>query len=363
MRCAVLWWLCALAPMVLAQWDPCPSWYNLWNECGTWPDNYCDQCMCPAGKWMEIKRFGDVWKEGCRPCTTSCPTGQYISSSCIATVDAVCSSCTTCPDGQYSSSSCTPTSNVVCKQCGICSEGRFISGCTGSSAGSCTNCAEGYYCPPQSSPVGCTAGSYCPGVTAAAIDCPVGNYCPNAYMTAPLKCGPNTYSATTKKIQCTACDTGKTSVLGSTECTCQSGTYLPSGSTVCAACKVCTPGTSTSTMCGATNDAVCTACAAASLPANAVWTQAVTPTSVCTWGCNAGYYKNGLVCTPCAMGTYSNAVGSAVCSTCSTIQCNSLTSVPCTATANKHCCTLCAQGEFTTGCTETVAGTCAACTN
>ena len=49
----------------------------------------------------------------CNTCTV-CGTGQYASSACISTRDALCTACTVCGTGKYASSACISTSNALC---------------------------------------------------------------------------------------------------------------------------------------------------------------------------------------------------------------------------------------------------------
>jgi TNFR/NGFR cysteine-rich region len=189
--------------------------------------------------WVGACSVGTYSSSGAPPCAAcgTCTSGYYISSSCTATTNTVCSACggdcsagtyspafcaacipcATCGAGQYVGSPCTATSNTGCVACGSCTSGHYISSpCTGGTNTVCSACGA------------CSAGTYsatpCTGTT-----------------TTDAGCSP-----------CATCGAGQ--YVGS-PCTATSNT-------ACRACSVCGPGHYVSSPCTGTSDAVCALCPA-----------------------------------------------------------------------------------------------------
>ena len=161
---------------------------------------------------------GFYLKDGsCIACTT-CSAGEYVSSQCTATTDAVCMACKSkCSSGSYMSGTCSgsdSTDTIECKTClnEACDTGYYISTfCTGKTTEdefACTRCKT---------------------------SCPTGKYLEE-------KCSGSTYADTNecKPIACSA------------------GFYLKGGS--CVPCSSCSAGEYISSQCSASADTVCKAC-------------------------------------------------------------------------------------------------------
>ena len=104
--------------------DPNAAWSSATNTCG---------CNAP------LSNLG-VAGGPCTACSTSCPSGSYLSGPCTAVTDIACSLCATCEAGSFRSSTCTATANTVCTPCPA---GQFSYGANGQDALSCTPCGAG----------------------------------------------------------------------------------------------------------------------------------------------------------------------------------------------------------------------------
>lgn len=75
-------------------------------------------CLCKPGF------TGDG--QTCNTCTV-CGTGDFASTPCTPTTDAVCSACTEgCQKGKYESQPCGGNSDLVCTMCSQCAPGTYI---------------------------------------------------------------------------------------------------------------------------------------------------------------------------------------------------------------------------------------------
>ena len=220
-----------------------------------------------------------------------------------------------CPAGQYNTVSGT-------KDCAGCPVNSYSTGCAMTSA--CTACPTYYI-----SPVNTTSLAGC------VINCPVGMYITGATCT---QCPAGTYSNVVNastNATCQTCPTGKYSVAGSSNCSdCPAGTYSDvNGTRSAAACTSCPAGTSSGTL-GATSIDTCIACSPGS--------SAVARSPSCAL-CAAGFYEelSGQgSCDPCPGGTYSTAVGSDTATVCTPCAIGSYSN------PGSSVCSLCARGKY-----------------
>ena len=99
----------------------------------------CSACsLCNGGEYIasgaycQGTGFSDTSAGKCTPCRASCPSGQYLSGSCVAgdeTSDRTCLPCTSrCPVGYYSIGRCdgsTAYDTRRCAPCGFCQPGQY----------------------------------------------------------------------------------------------------------------------------------------------------------------------------------------------------------------------------------------------
>jgi hypothetical protein len=293
----------------------------------------------------------------CTACK-SCGAGSRVTTACSATSDAVCQACvsgstystttnaatcqacTPCALGTYSLAACTSTSNAVCTACTICGAGsRMVTACGTTSNTVCQQCVSGSTYSTMTDAETCDVCSPCSvgmyTLTACTTSsqticqhCPAGNYCPNPRSSTVLPC--------------TICD-GITKYAAPT-CT------LTTNS-VCQSCTTCTPGNYVASGCNNMEDKVCSAC-----PSGAFST-----------------VLDALSCTPCSQcsagDTYTSrpctATSQTECTACITCPANTYTSQPCTSNLQAECtaCITCATGYYaSTPCTSTSQTVCTPCT-
>ena len=158
----------------------------------------------------------------------------------------------------------------------------------------------------------CPASFYCP--SGVPIPCPVGSACPDLSF-APTPCPAHTFSNVTgasSSAACAPCPANTFSLPGSGVC-CRLGAYSAIGATLCTACSV---GRYSSTA-GAASAAACLPC-----PAGFACPSLGTPTpTACAPGtgsselagvcCGLGSWSasGSTTCTPCAIGSYTPAMG------------------------------------------------------
>ena len=219
--------------------------------------------------------------EPCTPCSTSCSTGQYISSVCTDKKDIVCTPC-------KQASTCSPNT--------LTGGSVTISGCTptGTTPGTCTyKCNEGFTTNSSGNATSCT--------------CPSGKYINGSNQCVPCKplseCPANTTSTVYSITGCSG-----TTGPGTCTATCQDG-YTSVGG-IC--CKVCLADTTSTAY-------TRSGCTSSSAPGTCTATCQNGYTSVggvCT--CIAGYYisSSDQICRACIGGSYSSAAGSTSCTTC-----------------------------------------------
>ena len=233
------------------------------------------------------------------PCTV-CSAGNYTSSLCTASSNAVCTSCTA--GVNYS-----PSSNALsCTTCGVCAVGQYVtSACSLTANVSCATCPLGSVCPTTTTVTACTPGQFCPAGSTSPQTCAAGYYCPNATVQIACPAGSFCLAGSSAPATCTVCAAGK---YRSTVCTSTSDTVCPSctsGSTFstttnaasCTGCNACS-GQFVSTACTVNSDAVCSACPAGNYCPNSSAVITCDPGNVCLSGsttqspCPAGF-----VCT------------------------------------------------------------------
>ena len=249
--------------------------------CGGLSAGTCTACPgCPINQ----ERIGcsKTFSQGsCQPCGSA----EYKDTD----TNAACQPCPGCPAGQHNSAcqTCSPTESgffststayggqidcLMSATATSCTTGQELSGCGGSSAGSCLNCgseefnsvAGGEQCTPCSP--ACTSDQY------ESISCTTTT---NRECTNCLSCGLGRYRSGcggTSTGSCQDCPADQfndgSSISGCTACsTCGSGSYE---STACNAggsnrgCSTCTSACGSgfweSTACTATTNRVCTAC-------------------------------------------------------------------------------------------------------
>jgi hypothetical protein len=227
----------------------------------------------------------------CSICT-SCLPGTYTN-----TTTAI--KCSNCPAGSQSlagASTCTPcplgTSNSLAGGlCYKCYAGTFA-GTVGLSK--CTECPTG-----SSSAVG-------------ALSCN-GTYCPLGYYYYPTfsqgdcaQCSSGTYTNTTGANKCSICPAGSSSPYRASSCTpCAAGTYSTTAGFTCEECLA-------GTYAGTAGSSKCIECPPGSTSSPGA--------SSCYVGtpCQLGYYypAGGSACLPCSAGTYSNRISSTDCKKC-----------------------------------------------
>ena len=132
-------------------WDGCIPYRNGCN--GGWSYSLLNFGTCDNHLLTLASISGDG-NYGCN----MCPSGKYSLSAASSCTD--CS--TTCPSGQYISAACTRSADRVCSDCPSCPTGQFRTGCSGTSAGSCVSCgslvANAYYS--SDCTWGCNTGYY-----------------------------------------------------------------------------------------------------------------------------------------------------------------------------------------------------------
>jgi hypothetical protein len=72
----------------------------------------------------------------------TCSANQYMTGYIAGSASATgssgsCNTCSSCPAGQYITTYCSATADVGCSACGACGANSTLTGCGGSSAGSC----------------------------------------------------------------------------------------------------------------------------------------------------------------------------------------------------------------------------------
>ena len=277
------------------------------------PAFYCSSpstiAACPVNNFCLVNVSSPT------PCTV-CAAGNYTSSFCTASANAVCTGC-------LAGTNYASTANAsTCTTCGTCASGQYIvTACNTTANVTCAICPLGSYCPDPttSNVVACAPGQYCVAGSTAPAPCPAGLYCPNA--SAKIACPANSYclSGSSAPTNCSVCNPGyyrsvNCSATANTVCpACSAGSTFTNTSNAaqCSSCNTC-PGQHVGTACTASSDAVCSACAAgnycpsSSLVIPCIQGQYCPAGSTAPSQCAAGY-----VCsidtttqTPCTLGNY-----------------------------------------------------------
>jgi hypothetical protein len=298
---------------------------------------------CPSGTFS-----ASSGSSGCSQCS-SCPTGTFVSRSCISTSDIVCTSCTSIANCG-TTPTCTSASN---SQCASCSNGYYFVSANNCIA--CTNCQNGLMyetgscttftnrqcsicttaCPAGQMLIGNCAGTsnkFC-------ITCPTGYYKTSADGSPCLQCT-NT------------CQTGFQlnpiciNTINSVCLPCFTGYYKSvADSSACLPCtNTCSPGFQLNQPCSSILNPICIACPSGSYKSLADGS----PCVPCTNSCQPGFQLNqpctttiNPICIVCPSGYYKDLADGSTC-------------LPCTNS--------CSPGfEFNQPCTTTVNPICIAC--
>ncbi|EKX45109.1 hypothetical protein GUITHDRAFT_109153 [Guillardia theta CCMP2712] len=265
------------------------------DDLAHWTGSGCDW-QCNTGYWRDSANK-------CQPCT-QCQIGQYASTVCSPTTNAVCSNC---PEKSVSVYNNVPISGCKC--------GAGYSGTIAFSWSTCQACSKGKYKDiiGTSNCVACPAGKYSEIDAAPSLgnclQCPNNSYSPEG---SPQRtsCTCNAGYWGPHGGNCTACRGGKFSnISGSlTVDTCKSclpGQYSYDGSTVCLKCPA-----NTYSEVPVSNVSLCTPCTryAVSNPGSI---------SSASCKCNYGYYSSDpSTCSACKEGTYTAELGLTQCSYC-----------------------------------------------
>ena len=201
-----------------------------------------------------------------------------------------------CSNGKYSSLS---GSTYTCTQCPTCpnvtNATSVLSGCGGTSAGTCTvACIQNYY----------ASSTTNAGIVSACTACPSGSTSSAGSSTCSCSAG-YSQSGSGSSLSCTQCSAGYYAAAGASQCTaCPSGSTSSAGSSTCS----CSAGYSQS---GSGSSLSCSQCSAGSYSAAGA--------SSCSQ-CSAGSYSaaGASQCTACDTGTYQDQTGQTSCKTCQT---------------------------------------------
>ena len=269
------------------------------------PPTACNQTLCPCG--------------------FKCPVGAVVISNCSARYY--------CPNGSATQTVCPQVSSETVNYQLVFESYAFLTADLPSHV--LIKLTQGKYCPrnnmcaplacgPPSYQVcigktscdTCSAGRYCPNITAALL-CPSGYYCP-AGSTVPTRCPVGTYCLIGSSVP-TSCPCGTYCPAGSaSRHICQAGTYCPANVTApiqCSQSSLCLSGSCVQTLCP--SGYVCQGSALANLcPAGSF--------------CPAGTFNAGILCTPgyfcpveglsaaitCPPGSYTDEYGQITCNSC-----------------------------------------------
>ena len=256
----------------------------------------------------------------CGPCGGGTYTVGYGSLSCSAcgggtySTDVGSSSpstCATCSLGYYCP---TTTTQIACgsgQYCvgGVTAPAQCLLGSYCSTPSVQTACDSGDYCPQGSSIKNpCPAGSYCTNPSSSLVGCTPGQYCP-LRSTSSVACPAGSFCTTPSTIA--ICVAGQYCLQTSTSATtCPAGSYCPSVSLAPQNCNLGYWSIAT----GQTSNGTCTQClpgqycssisaspqSCTNAPGNSYWLgYSTTSITGCAWGCTAGFFKDGALCTTC----------------------------------------------------------------
>eukprot|EP00960_Hanusia_phi_P077464 768697-Hanusia_phi.AAC.3 len=343
--------LCPAGVIEVCPTPGCPSKDNLAH----WTGTNCDW-QCNTGYWRDNT-------DKCQPCT-KCQAGQYASTVCDPTTNAVCTNCPAnsvsvynnvpiagckCVAGYSGTITFSWSECVACEKgkykdiagtsdCVLCPSGKYSDRVAAPSLASCLQCPDNAFSPggsPQRESCTCNAGYWgpyggnctaCKGGKYSNVsglltidtcrDCPAGHF---SYQGSTMchKCPSNTYSEVpvSNISLCMPCTPNAVSIPGSISsaaCKCNYGYYSSEPST----CSPCREGTFTAEL-GLTSCSYCPtnnySAAASSIcrdcPVNTFSTY-----GICL--CVAGYIKSAQgVCVPCGPGKF-RAVNDQVCNDC-----------------------------------------------
>ena len=211
-----------------ASWTKCNAGtYLSDNTCktcaaGTYSNAGANSCTkCSAGTYSSAGASsctncaaGTYSVQGASSCST-CAAGYY----CPGSSDKIA-----CPAGTYRTST-GAKSKSDCTKCGV---GTSSSAIGATSSNTCVTCAIGTYTDSEGNSVckTCDAGSYCTGGSNK-IECPAGTYNDSTGATdlsSCKQCSAGTYSSGKGNTKCSSCEAGKYSDVGSSSClSCKAG--------------------------------------------------------------------------------------------------------------------------------------------
>ena len=312
-------------------------------EKGAVGDHNCTQCprgffwtsssepcrSCPKNTFQE--RMGATGPTSCTPC----PDGTLTTGA----ENEHGSDCVPCPPGKYATSFKT-TAAADSRECVPCAAGRYLEYDGAHDASSCVACGVGFYsptvgawsaahclaCPPGKEFVGSSGGgSITEGGSTSADDC--------------QSCAAGRYGAGADAV-CEACPTGKIVLRegadAAEDCViCPVGHVWVGGAKPCAAC----PANSYQPFEGAVGTEACLSCpdgTVAPKQGNALLDDCAP--------CGRGTYAEGVACTPCAAGLYSDVERATDPSTCEACPVGRYGSPE--GSASEEQCSLCDAGRF-----------------
>ena len=327
-------------------------------------------CTCPAGSWIAPRSGGYYSCSSC-PESSMCTAGQYLSG-CGGSSVGTCAPCTNMPSsGYYYTGLGNLQDACPYAACISCGPGATLTGCGGTSPGSCASCGSlpvAYYYSTYGScnQVLCTnanSGQYYTSSggtsnncgTASCASCNPGQLNSGCGLTSPGFCQ-----------SCSGITAGSyfTTRSSCNTATCAAGTYSTGTmSTVCTSCwsNSNSPSGASSCACNAGyyGTASCTLC-----PAGSSCVQGVKS------ACPQGQYSaaGATVCVMCSAGTYGGQTGLSVCAKCAAGSytpgqgysiCNSCNAGLYSATQGLTLCSQCSAGTYASQTSSSACGKCA----
>ena len=329
-------------------------------EAGTFSDYQASVCSnCPAGKYSLASanectncpagKYSGILAAPSEASCTACNTDTYSSAG--ATVCSSCSvaeaSCTGSTSGGLIGNyltGCGGSSAGTCQSCGVCAQNQYKNDCSGSSPGTCQLCGPGKYSDGRyTSCFLCAAGEYKTSSMNSCTQCEFGKIQPATGQSGCNTCTETYHTNNADNTVCVwPCQLGYYLVKTATQHSCSAcpaGSYGTADITSQVQCTQCATGTYT-TSTGSSSASDCVACQAGKfLPSG---------TSQCS-SCPAGTYSanaGATVCTACGVGNYSTASDSTVCSICPAGK---------FANASKTICLDCEEGTASSGGTDSCA--------
>jgi len=312
-------------------WSPDGSACQTCTACGAGEEE-TSSCQADSDRVCSACADGSFSPDGsaCQTCT-ACGAGEEETSPCQADSDRVCSACA---DGSFS------PDGSACQSCTACSAGEEeTSPCQADSDRVCSACADGSFSPD---------GSTCQTCTACGAGEEETSPCQADSDRVCSACADGSFSPDGSTCQtCTACGAGEEETSpcqadSDRVCSaCADGSFSPDGS-ACQSCTACGAGEQETSPCQADSDRVCSACPSGSFSPDGSACQTCTvcgdgqtQTSPCTGSADR-------VCGDCPTGTWGTG-GS--CWSCDTCDFGQQETTSCTPTTNRQCAD-CPEGTF-----------------